>query len=139
MDIYSSYFGKRLHAAMVKSGLNQTNFALKLGVNQSQVSKWVKGKDLPKKTPIEDICQVLEVPVSWFLPQWDLGALNDKVPGTTLSYGGVLFQLKDVQPVYRALALSLLYLKDMLPDDGTVSEGDRRSVLTLIKDLLAKP
>lgn len=44
---------------MIENNLNQTTFALKIGVKQSQVSEWLKGKSKPGYDNLKAICTTL--------------------------------------------------------------------------------
>ena len=41
---------------MIDLNLNQTEFANKIGVKQSQISEWLKGKSKPGYDSIKSIC-----------------------------------------------------------------------------------
>ena len=46
---------------MIDFGLNQTEFANKVGIKQSQVSEWLKGKSKPSYDSIKAICIALDI------------------------------------------------------------------------------
>ena len=45
-----------LKEIMKENNLNQSQFALKIGVKQSQVSEWLKGKSKPGYDNLKSIC-----------------------------------------------------------------------------------
>lgn len=45
-----------LKETMKENYLNQSQFALKIGVKQSQVSEWLKGKSKPGYNNLKSIC-----------------------------------------------------------------------------------
>ena len=50
-----------LKEIMIECNLNQTQLAMKLGLKQSQISEWLKGKSKPGYDNIKLICQTLGV------------------------------------------------------------------------------
>ena len=46
---------------MIELGLNQTDLANKIGIKQSQVSEWLKGKSKPGYDNIKLLCTKLNV------------------------------------------------------------------------------
>lgn len=54
-------FVEILKDLMEELDLNQTQFAAKIGVKQSQVSEWLKGKSKPGYDSIKMICQKLSI------------------------------------------------------------------------------
>lgn len=50
-----------LKELMKEFDLNQTDFANKIGVKQSQVSEWLKGKSKPGYDNLKSICTNLDV------------------------------------------------------------------------------
>ena len=50
-----------LKEIMIELDLNQTTFANRVGVKQSQVSEWLKGKSKPSYDNIRLICKNLDV------------------------------------------------------------------------------
>ena len=50
-----------LKEIMFETGLNQTKFAEKIGVKQSQVSEWLKGKSKPGYDSLKAICLSLDI------------------------------------------------------------------------------
>ncbi len=46
---------------MIDYNLNQTQFAQKIGVKQSQVSEWLKGKSKPGYDSLRAICKALDI------------------------------------------------------------------------------
>ena len=49
-------FVEILKDLMIEFNLNQTQFAQKVGIKQSQVSEWLKGKNKPGYDNIKAIC-----------------------------------------------------------------------------------
>ncbi|MBE7076566.1 MAG: helix-turn-helix transcriptional regulator [Clostridiales bacterium] len=54
-------FKEILQDIMNEFNLNQTTFALKIGVKQSQVSEWLKGKSKPGYDNLKSICVALGI------------------------------------------------------------------------------
>lgn len=52
---------------MTEYNLNQTQFAVKIGVKQSQVSEWLKGKSKPGYDNIKAICLALGISANYLL------------------------------------------------------------------------
>lgn len=50
-----------LQEIMIDYNLNQTQLANKLGLKQSQISEWLKGKSKPGYDNIKLICQTLGI------------------------------------------------------------------------------
>ncbi len=54
-------FVEILEELMIEFGLNQTQLANKLGLKQSQISEWLKGKSKPGYDNIKIICITLGI------------------------------------------------------------------------------
>ena len=52
---------------MIENNLNQTEFAKLIGVKQSQVSEWLKGKSKPGYDNLKAICLALDVSADFIL------------------------------------------------------------------------
>ncbi len=50
-----------LEDIMIENGLNQTTLAKAIGVKQSQVSEWLKGKSKPGYDNLKLICEKLDI------------------------------------------------------------------------------
>ena len=50
-----------LNDIMIEFDLNQTEFAKKVGIKQSQVSEWLNGKSKPGYDSIKAICTALDI------------------------------------------------------------------------------
>ena len=50
-----------LRDVMIDLNLNQTEFADKIGVKQSQVSEWLSGKSKPGYDSLKAICENLQI------------------------------------------------------------------------------
>ena len=46
---------------MIEKNLNQTQLANKVGIKQSQVSEWLKGKSKPGYDSLKAICLALDI------------------------------------------------------------------------------
>ncbi len=57
---------------LIEQNLTQTAFAKKVGVKQSQVSEWLKGKAKPGYDLLKQICLAYSMSADYFL------GLNDK-------------------------------------------------------------
>ena len=56
-----------LKEIMVDNGLNQTKLAKLIGVKQSQISEWLKGKSKPGYDSLKAICMGLGIPANYLL------------------------------------------------------------------------
>ena len=54
-------FVEILKDLMIELNLNQSQFAEKIGVKQSQVSEWLKGKSKPGYDSLKAICLALDI------------------------------------------------------------------------------
>ena len=61
MEREQQTFGEILQEIMIDKKLNQSTLALKIGVKQSQVSEWLKGKSKPGYDNLRSICENLNV------------------------------------------------------------------------------
>lgn len=52
---------------MIDFNLNQSQLAEKIGLKQSQVSEWLKGKSKPSYDSIKAICIALDIPADRLL------------------------------------------------------------------------
>lgn len=69
MDIYKIEFGKKLRAALDKVGFTQSEFSEKINVKPATVSRWVNGHDFPNDSRLSEICSILSVDHSYFIPK----------------------------------------------------------------------
>lgn len=65
-------FIKILTELMKENNLNQTQLANLLGIKQSQVSEWLKGKSKPGYDNLKNLCMVLGVSADIVLGLKDL-------------------------------------------------------------------
>lgn len=65
-------FVKILEYILKDYGLTQTEFAKKVGVKQSQVSEWLKGKSKPGYDNLKSICISIGVSADYLLGLRDL-------------------------------------------------------------------
>ena len=61
MEREQQTFGEILQEIMIDKKLNQSTLALKIGVKQSQVSEWLKGKSKPGYDNLRALCENLNV------------------------------------------------------------------------------
>ena len=54
-------FSEILKEIMIEQNLNQSQFAKLVGVKQSQVSEWLKGKSKPGFDSMRAICKALKI------------------------------------------------------------------------------
>lgn len=59
--VNKSTFGQFLRQKRNEKGMTQKEFAEKLFLSESAISKWEKGKSYPDITMIPDICSVLDI------------------------------------------------------------------------------
>lgn len=60
-------FTEILSDFLCENGLTQTEFASRVGVKQSQVCEWLKGKAKPGYDNIKAICSAFNVSADYFL------------------------------------------------------------------------
>lgn len=58
---------ERIRLARNRSGLDQTDLALTVGVSSKTVSRWERGAHEPKATELSALASALDVSVSWLL------------------------------------------------------------------------
>ena len=51
----------RIAEAILQSGMKQRELAEKIGVKQQQISSYIKGKTLPARDTLANLCLVLEL------------------------------------------------------------------------------
>jgi len=63
--------GQRIKDRRLELGLDQLDVAQKLGIRQSSICDWEKGKTRPRRERLGDLAKVLRVPTkkitSWWL------------------------------------------------------------------------
>lgn len=70
--MYFSGTGVVLHQARRQAGLSQKELAARLGVSHSQVESWERGKALPEREKLDQLCAVLGMtPSELILGCWD--------------------------------------------------------------------
>ena len=60
-------FVEILNDIMIDKNLNQTSLAKLIGVKQSQVSEWLKGKSKPGYDNLKSICLALNISADYLL------------------------------------------------------------------------
>lgn len=60
-------FSKILQQFLCEEGMTQTMFARAVGIKQSQVSEWLKGKAKPGYDMLKQICLALNLSASFLL------------------------------------------------------------------------
>ena len=60
-------FGKRIKLSRGKCGLRGFDFAKKLGLSQSQLSRYENGKNSPDVTMLTKIAELLDVNLDWLI------------------------------------------------------------------------
>ena len=61
MEKINLSFSEILQEVMIEKALNQTELADKIGVKQSQVSEWLKGKSKPGYDSLRSMCENLGI------------------------------------------------------------------------------
>ena len=61
MEKINLNFTEILQEIMIEKSLNQSAFAEKIGVKQSQVCEWLKGKSKPGYDNLRAICENLDI------------------------------------------------------------------------------
>ena len=61
MDKVILSFSEILQEIMIEKSLNQTELAKKIGVKQSQISEWLKGKSKPGYDNLRALCENLDI------------------------------------------------------------------------------
>lgn len=59
-------FSEILHEFLICNNLTQTAFAKEVGVKQSQVSEWLKGKAKPGYDTLKQICLAFGISADYF-------------------------------------------------------------------------
>lgn len=54
-------FVEILKDIMIEQNLNQTQLTKKIGLKQSQIRKWIKGKNKPEYDSLKAICLALDI------------------------------------------------------------------------------
>lgn len=67
MERINLTFSEILQEIMLEKSLTQTAFAGKIGVKQSQVSEWIKGKSKPGYDNLRSMCENLDIPAERLL------------------------------------------------------------------------
>lgn len=60
-------FTEILRDFLSENGITQTEFAKKIGVKQSQVSEWLRGKAKPGYDTLKAMASAFNVPADYFL------------------------------------------------------------------------
>ena len=60
-------FSEILHNFLKENNFTQTKFALLIGVKQSQVSEWLKGKAKPSYDILRQMSKALSISADYFL------------------------------------------------------------------------
>lgn len=76
---------KKIRAAMLDSGLNQTQLAKKLGISRQSLSEWLSTSANPKIEYIRKIAKITGKPVNYFFDNspivtGDNNNVNSKIP-----------------------------------------------------------
>lgn len=65
MDSIKTIWQKYVTNVMKHKGLKQREFAELIGVNESQVSRWLKAQSMPKPQTVDKIVEKLQLPLSY--------------------------------------------------------------------------
>jgi transcriptional regulator with XRE-family HTH domain len=103
MKFYKSHFGRKLKAALKASGLKQRQLAEARGVDvdQSAVSRWVSGEDMPDDIRLPAIAEALGVDSNYFEVD---GLAPDFGPA-----GEFLSRFASLPVPYQKVILALIY------------------------------
>lgn len=77
MNNFRRYIGNKIRLRMAEIGLSQADFAKKMGIDASQVSRWENGKKMPEGTSQDLIAEVLHVDKETFFDIPDNSALGE--------------------------------------------------------------
>ena len=106
-------FGRRLQAAMVEKGWNQSELGRRAGVSRDNVSNYVRGTNLPGPAIVKRLAEALGVDGAWLLPLGAAGArsVDRDAPALEVkSAGGDLAWLRINQQVKWDVALKIMAL-----------------------------
>lgn len=70
MEDYDSYVknvGKRLKESREKRGLTLWQLSMLIHISQSSISLWESGKRMPNPYYLMQVCEALDIDVSWLL------------------------------------------------------------------------
>jgi transcriptional regulator with XRE-family HTH domain len=76
--------GRRIRAARVLAALSRAELAVRLGLSEDHIAKWEAGERHPSEERLGQVSAVCEVPVEFFLVDWQVlatpaGALSAQV------------------------------------------------------------
>lgn len=65
--VFNENFPEILKDLLAELGLNQKQFAIKIGVDPAQVSEWLHGKNKPGYDSLKAICKACDVSADFLL------------------------------------------------------------------------
>ena len=112
--------GRRIRVRRIQLGLSQTYVADKLGITFQQVQKYEKGANRVSASRLQNIAELLDVPVSFFFGDaGDQGAQGEKVLDFLENAYGIRLIKAFAQIKDRELQSSLVELVEKLAQPRT--------------------
>lgn len=79
-------FGDKLRSARKAAGITQRELAKRIGMENSSICNWEKGRSIPYVDTIENICWALHIEPAYFFENGEEGRANSKVPSFVSQY-----------------------------------------------------
>lgn len=104
----------RIHNILSHFGINQKDFADKIGVSTGNVTEWFKGRSKPKTEAITKICETFNINANWLLTGTGAMLLTDQPkPELSKEDSALLTDIKDFiikhsQPFNRPITLNVM-------------------------------
>jgi transcriptional regulator with XRE-family HTH domain len=120
-------FSEALSFVLESKGLRQNFISEKMGVNDSQVSKWINGKVTPHKSTIEKITKVLNYEFDQdYNGKWSLTLLGEQT-NSKVDQKGAEYEKR---PNPKQIEESITYLEQAIPYiEKKVTDPELRGIL----------
>lgn len=116
-------FGDRLAGARDAAGLDQEEFARRLGIKLKTVEAWENDQSEPRANKLQMVAGLLNVSIRWLLIGQGNGPEEPVDPETTRDFNQFLLDLRQVRTQYAQLGETLGRLEKrlrlMLPPGGS--------------------
>ena len=108
--------GQKIRSIRQRLGLNQTDFALKIGITPQRVSNWERGENDPDKEILEKIKKTFKLTYDDLMPGEDNNGIENTVKEPVESYAidvnRILRTLDQNDIVIRSMAGTIERLQD---------------------------